>query len=91
MAGELARGITVRFAPKASMHVVVNEREHAALLRGESIRKLEVLVDAARSSTDWVDVADLPEVSMSIRNSRGWLEWFNDDPELGWVAWTLPF
>ena len=90
MAALLARGAVVQFAPNATMHVLVNERERAALVRGKSIRKLEVLVEAARSSTEWVDVADLPAVHERRRAcepnlfGRPWDMLF-EDTEQGWV------
>lgn len=97
MAALLAQGVNVRFAPNATMYVLVNHRERRALLRGESIRKLEVLVEAARSSTEWVDVADLPPVLENRRVKRmmfsrkyEWTASF-EDTEHGWVEVDIPF
>lgn len=98
MAALLAQGVNVRFAPNATMYVLVNHRERRALLRGESIRKLEVLVEAARSSTEWVDVADLPCVVERRRvcepdqfgRMMPWDMLF-EDTEQGWVEVDTPF
>lgn len=97
IAALLAHGVNVRFAPNATMYVLINHRERAALLRGESIRKLEVLVEAARSSTEWVDVADLPCVFERRRvcepdqfgRMMPCLLLF-EDTEHGWVEVDIP-
>lgn len=70
MVSMLRKGLAIRIAKGATIDTFITEKEAELLLQRKSIRKLEVLVAASKSSNEWVDASKLPFTYIEVQKQR---------------------